>query len=309
MTWFKVDDTAYGHPKVLKAGNAALGLWVKGGAYAAQHLTEGTVPGVVAQLYGTAPQARKLVAAGLWHEHGHTCPHPKCQQPAPGDYYMHDFLIYNPTKATVEQGRDRAADRQKRARDRAAERQNQTRNHADSSSNRDSFAGERSAEKTESGSENLAFPDLFAGQEGLSQRDGVDPSRSPRPDPSRSTSFGGTNPPTPKGEKAAAAAALVEEWWSAYGRSTAQSRTTVRRAVEDALGNGLDASLLAAAMGRLGQTSKPITGGTLQFALSEIRRPAAGAAVIPLNPHAPRLGRAANAAAVMAELLGQENAQ
>lgn len=56
MTWFKVDDTAYGHPKVLKAGNAALGLWVKGGAYAAQHLTEGTVPGVVAQLYGTAPR-------------------------------------------------------------------------------------------------------------------------------------------------------------------------------------------------------------------------------------------------------------
>ena len=56
MTWFKVDDTFYGHPKTLKAGNAAVGLWVKAGAYAAQHLTEGVVPGVVAQLYGTAPQ-------------------------------------------------------------------------------------------------------------------------------------------------------------------------------------------------------------------------------------------------------------
>lgn len=54
MTWFKVDDTFYGHPKTLKAGNAAVGLWVKAGAYAAQHLTEGVVPGVVAQLYGTA---------------------------------------------------------------------------------------------------------------------------------------------------------------------------------------------------------------------------------------------------------------
>ncbi|WP_405508840.1 mucin-2 [Streptomyces cyaneofuscatus] len=310
MTWFKVDDTAYGHPKVLKAGNAALGLWVKGGAYAAQHLTEGTVPGVVAQLYGTAPQARKLVAAGLWHEHGHTCPHTKCAQPAPGDYYMHDFLIYNPSKATVEQGRDRAADRQKRARDRATERQNQTRNHADSSSNRGSFAGERSAEKDESGSESVAFPDLFAGQEGLSHRDGVDPSRSPRPDPSRSTSFGGT-PPNPQGGKGAAAA-LVDGWWATYGRGTAQSRKTVARAVEDALGNGLDASLLAAAMDRLGQTSKPVTGGTLQFALSEIRRPAAGAAVIPLNPNAPRLGKAAQAAAWMAAAVQndpQEEAQ
>ncbi|MFI8817486.1 MULTISPECIES: mucin-2 [unclassified Streptomyces] len=308
MSWFRIDDTAYGHPKVLKAKNPAYGLWSRCGSYAAQQLTDGMIPGVVAELYGTAPQVRKLIAAGLWHEHGHTCPHPKCAQPAPGDYYMHDYLDYNPSRTSVEQGRDRAADRQKRAREKAAGQRNQTRNYPDSVVNGDSFAGERSAENHESGSENIAFPDLFAGQEGSSQRDGVDPSRSPRPDPSRSTSFGGT-PPNPQGGKGAAAA-LVEEWWSSYGRGTAQSRKTVARAVEDALGNGLDASLLAAAMDRLGQTSKPVTGGTLQFALSEIRRPAAGAAVIPLNPHAPRtLGRAANAAAVMAELLGQENAQ
>lgn len=300
MTWFKVDDTAYGHPKVLKAGNPALGLWVRCGAYAAQHLTEGVISGVVAQLYGTAPQVRRLIAAGLWHEHGHTCPHPKCKQPAPGDYYMHDFLIYNPTRAAVETGREAAADRQKRARDRAAEQRNQTRNRSDSSANHDSFAGERSAENSESGSESIAFPDLFAGQEGLSHRDGVDPSRSPRPDPSPTTSFGGSNPPNPQGGKAAAPA-LIEAWWSQYGRGTAQSRTTVRRAVEDALANGLDAQLLAAAMDRLGQTSKPITGGTLQFALSDIRRASAGADVIPLDPNAPRrLGRAAQAAAWMA---------
>ncbi|WP_430479338.1 mucin-2 [Streptomyces sp. P11-1] len=314
MTWFKVDDTAYGHPKVLKAGNPAFGLWTRCGAYAAQHLTEGTVPGVVAQLYGTAPQVRRLVSAGLWHEHGHTCPHPKCKQPPKGDYYMHDFLIYNPTKASVEQGRDRAADRQKRARDRAAERQNQTRNHVDSSSNRDSFTGERSTENLESGSESIAFPDLFAGQEGLSQRDGMDPSRSPRPDPSPTTSYGGSNPPNPQGGKGAAAA-LVDEWWSSYGRGTAQPRKAVHRAVEDALGNGLAPELLAAALDRLGQTSKPVTGGTLQFALSDLRRPAAGtgAAVIPLHPDAPRpLGRAAQAAAWMAAAVQndpQEEAQ
>ncbi|MFS0695097.1 mucin-2 [Streptomyces nitrosporeus] len=304
MTWFKVDDTAHMHPKLIKAGNASLGLWLRAGSYAAQHLTEGVVPEVVAQLYGTAPQARKLVAAGLWHEHNHTCPHPKCKQPAPGDYYMHDFLIYNPTKASVEQGRDRAADRQKRAREKA----NEARTRTDSPANDTPFTGERSAEKTESGSENIAFPDLFAGQKGLSQRDGMPPSRSPRPDPTRSTSFGGT-PPNPQGGKAAAAP-LVETWWSTYGRGTAQSRTTVRRAVEDALSNGLDASLLAAAMERLGQTAKPVTGGTLQFALSEIRRTAIGADVIPLDPNAPRkLGRAANAAAVMAQILAEENAQ
>ncbi|WP_032769890.1 hypothetical protein [Streptomyces sp. CNS654] len=297
MPWFKVDDTAHAHPKLLKAGNPAVGLWMRAGAYAAQHLTEGTVPGVVAQLYGTAPQARKLVAAGLWHAAGHACP--RCPQPAEGDYVMHDFLVYNPTKSAVEKDRAKAADRQRRAREKAAERQNQTRNRSDQPRESDSFAGEGSAENLESGSENIAFPDLFAGQEGSSQRDGVDPSRSPRPDPSRSTSFGGT-PPNPQGGKGAAAA-LVDEWWSSYGRGTAQSRKSVHRAVEDALGNGLAPELLAAALDRLGQTSKPVTGGTLQFALSDIRRPAAGAAVIPLNPNAPRpLGRAAQAAAWMA---------
>ncbi|QWQ43087.1 mucin-2 [Streptomyces sp. YPW6] len=297
MPWFKVDDTAHAHPKLLKAGNPAVGLWMRAGAYAAQHLTEGTVPGVVAQLYGTAPQARKLVAAGLWHAAGHACP--RCPQPAEGDYVMHDFLVYNPTKSAVEKDREKAADRQRRAREKAAERQNQTRNRSDQPRESDSFAGERSAENLESGSESIAFPDLFAGQEGSSQRDGMDPSRSPRPDPSRSTSFGGT-PPNPQGGKGAAAT-LVDEWWSSYGCGTAQSRKSVHRAVEDALGNGLAPELLAAALDRLGQTSKPVTGGTLQFALSDIRRPAAGAAVIPLNPNAPRpLGRAAQAAAWMA---------
>lgn len=310
MPWFKVDDTAHLHPKLLKAGNPAVGLWMRAGAYAAQHLTEGAVPGVVAQLYGTAPQARKLVASGLWHAAGHDCT--RCPQPVEGDYVMHDFLVYNPTKIATEAKRGAAADRQKRAREKAAEQRDQTRNHREQSRETNSFAGERSAENSESGSESIAFPDLFAGQEGLSQRDGMDPSRSPRPDPSLTTPYGSSNPPNPQGGKAAAPA-LIEAWWGQYGRGTAQSRTTVRRAVEDALANGLDAQLLAAAMDRLGQTSKPITGGTLQFALSDIRRSSAGADVIPLDPNGPRrLGRAAQAAEWMAAAVQndpQETAQ
>ncbi|URC17962.1 hypothetical protein QEN62_gp40 [Streptomyces phage AxeJC] len=297
MTWFKVDDTAHMHPKLIKAGNAGLGLWLRAGSYAAQHLTEGTVPGVVAQLYGTAPQARKLVAAGLWHEHGHTCPHPKCQQPAPGDYYIHDFLVYNPTRGQEEARKEAAADRQRRARERAAEE----RTRRESSANRPRNEDDSSAEKSESSPNSGAFSEETAGQGRLSQRDGMDPSRSPRPDPTRSTSFGSTNPPVPQGEKAAAAA-LVDAWWSTYGRSTAQSRTTVRRAVAEALTNGLDEQLLAAALDRLGQTSKPVTGGTLQFALSDIRRQDAPATnVVPLDPNRP--GRVAQAAGWYADLI------
>lgn len=33
MTWFKVDDGFYDHPKVDQLPNAAVGLWVKCGAW------------------------------------------------------------------------------------------------------------------------------------------------------------------------------------------------------------------------------------------------------------------------------------
>jgi hypothetical protein len=118
MPWFVIDDSAYAHPKIVAAGNAALGLWLRCGSYAAQHLTDGIVPGVVVKMcQGTPAQVRRLVAAGLWHEHGHTCPHPKCQQPAPGDYYMHDYLDpYNPSRREVENRRRREAEKKQKYR-------------------------------------------------------------------------------------------------------------------------------------------------------------------------------------------------
>lgn len=118
MPWFVVDDNADSHPKMIAAGNAALGLWLKAGAYASRHLTDGIVPGVVARMYsnGSKTQVAKLVAAGLWHEHGHTCRHPKCKQPAAGDYAIHDYLVYNPSRAEVERKRERAAEKKRKQR-------------------------------------------------------------------------------------------------------------------------------------------------------------------------------------------------
>ncbi|MEU4998273.1 mucin-2 [Streptomyces sp. NPDC021622] len=308
MTWFKVDDTAYGHPKMLNAGNAALGLWMRAGAYAAQHLTEGMVPGVVAQLYGTAPQVRKLVSAGLWHPHGHNCA--RCVQPPAADYVMHDFLIYNPTRATVEDGRAKAAGRQQRAREKAAEQRNQERNRADSSANRPRIDDNSSPGNRERAANQIVFPDDIAGQAGTSQRDGMDPSRSPRPDPSPTTSYGGSNPPSPHRGEQGPAAEMFTAWWAKYGRGTAQGKASIRRAVEEALGNGIAPPELWGALDRLGATSKPVTGGTLQFALADIRKaPASGADVIPLA--AARPGRVQRAADLFAAALDdpQEQAQ
>lgn len=115
MPWFNVDDKAHSHPKMIKAGNAAVGLWLRCGSYVAQHLTDGVVPGLVADMYGTTPQISKLVKVGLWHPHGHICP--SCPQPAEGDYYMHDYAANgNPLRAEVEQRRQRAAAKKRRQR-------------------------------------------------------------------------------------------------------------------------------------------------------------------------------------------------
>ncbi|MEW1867009.1 hypothetical protein AB0420_02225 [Streptomyces caelestis] len=119
MPWFVIDDNSHMHPKFVAAKNAALGLWVRAGGYSAQHLTDGIVPGVIAKMYGTPAQVRRLVEVGLWHEHGHTCPHPKCPSPQPGDYAIHDYLDYNPTRAQVQERRDREADKKRRYRARA----------------------------------------------------------------------------------------------------------------------------------------------------------------------------------------------
>ncbi|ALF00187.1 conserved hypothetical protein [Streptomyces sp. SPB78] len=116
MPWFVIDDSAHTHPKIVAASNAALGLWMRCGSYVAQHLTDGIVPGAVARMYGSKTQIAKLVAAGLWHERGHDCPHERCAQPAPGDYAVHDYLEYNPTRAQVQGRKEREAEKKRRQR-------------------------------------------------------------------------------------------------------------------------------------------------------------------------------------------------
>ncbi|EPH40882.1 hypothetical protein STRAU_6097 [Streptomyces aurantiacus JA 4570] len=101
---------------MIAAGNAALGLWLRSGAYAAQHLTDGIVPGVIAKMYGSKPQIAKLTAAGLWHTSGHTCRHPKCLQPAAGDFMIHDYLEYNPSRRQVLDRKSKAAEKKRRQR-------------------------------------------------------------------------------------------------------------------------------------------------------------------------------------------------
>lgn len=105
MVWFRIDDAFDDHPKALAAGNAALGLWTRCGAYSSRYLLDGFVPDGVARAKGTRAEIGRLIAAGLWH-------------PVEGGYQMHDFHDWNPTSEQVKAERARNAERQHRHRQR-----------------------------------------------------------------------------------------------------------------------------------------------------------------------------------------------
>lgn len=106
MVWFKVDDGLPFNPKVLQAGNAAMGLWVRAGAWSMQQLTDGRVPDTILQSLGTRNQAEALARAGLWDRADNAW----------------QFRGWNDegrqkTKATVEEERAAAAERQRKSRE------------------------------------------------------------------------------------------------------------------------------------------------------------------------------------------------
>ncbi|PCN46988.1 hypothetical protein Csp2054_14185 [Curtobacterium sp. 'Ferrero'] len=106
MPWFKVDDNLAFHPKVLAAGNAAMGLWVRAGSWAAQQLTDGVIPDSILPSLGTRKQADALVAAGLWTR-------------ADGAWRFHEWNAdgRQPTRARVEADRAAATERQRKHRE------------------------------------------------------------------------------------------------------------------------------------------------------------------------------------------------
>ncbi len=96
VAWAKLDDGLTFHGKVIEAGNAAMGVWVRGLAWSAYYLTDGFVPNKVARLVaGESRGALKaLVCSRLWLE-------------CPGGYRIHDYLKYNPSKAEVLEKREK----------------------------------------------------------------------------------------------------------------------------------------------------------------------------------------------------------
>lgn len=166
MAWFALDDGFDTHPKVRKAGNAAVGLFVRLGVHATKHLTEGHLDGDIVRDYGTAATIRKLIAVGMLHESGHGCL--RCQQPAEGNFVIHDYLDYNKSRAQIEAAREAARKRQNRGRETArANRNARDSERILSSNSRQNGAGFDSNSRQNA----PLFDDEPAGHEDLSRRD------------------------------------------------------------------------------------------------------------------------------------------
>jgi hypothetical protein len=126
--WFKVDDKFKNHPKVLKVGLEAIGLWLLAGCWASEYETDGFLPEhVVVYLPGYKPElVDRLVEAGLWKREM-------------GGYSIHDFLIYNPSRA--QQDAKRAAATERMAKGRRTSRELRANTQSTSPEQAETFAG------------------------------------------------------------------------------------------------------------------------------------------------------------------------
>lgn len=124
MSWFKVDDSFYDHPKFLDVPNAAIGLWAKAGAWCGKHLTDGVIPATQVKLFkGTNSQINALISARIWIEDR--------SENGAKVYRFHDWNDYQPTRKQKLKEREESAERQRKSRERKraeqAQRENVTR--------------------------------------------------------------------------------------------------------------------------------------------------------------------------------------
>lgn len=96
MSWARFDDQVTFHPKIVDAGNAAVGLWVRMTTYACAQLTDGFIPATVALLLGSKEEIDKAADCGLLDV-------------VKGGYQVHDFLHHNPSSEQARATRATAA--------------------------------------------------------------------------------------------------------------------------------------------------------------------------------------------------------
>jgi hypothetical protein len=107
LAWFKVDDGFYSCAKVMSIPRtqrlSAVGLWTMCGNWSARQLSDGVVPAYVLAELGATPKLRQaLVTARLWLDQGSVNGRSSLDQ-----IEFHDWAKYQPTRAQVEEAREK----------------------------------------------------------------------------------------------------------------------------------------------------------------------------------------------------------
>lgn len=99
MTWARLDDGFWRHPKIIGLSAGAGWLLVRAISYSADQLTDGVLTQAdLRQLRAQKRHLDELILAGMLHKDRHL-------------YAINDYLAYNPSKADVMQRRRKAAER------------------------------------------------------------------------------------------------------------------------------------------------------------------------------------------------------
>lgn len=110
MPWLNADSKMYAHPKMRRAGLEAMGLWLMGGTYAADFLTDGHVPDWLVSSWPNGDRiASRLIEAGLW-------------EAVHGGYQVLSWAEYQRTREQVESDREKARQRKQKWEERRSER-------------------------------------------------------------------------------------------------------------------------------------------------------------------------------------------
>lgn len=96
MSWVRLDDGVYDHPKLLALPRGTRWVWVAGLAYSSRYRQDGLLPaGALRHLEGTVRDAGALVAAGLWLPEGR-------------GWRIHDYSDYQPVNGELSRKRSEA---------------------------------------------------------------------------------------------------------------------------------------------------------------------------------------------------------
>jgi hypothetical protein len=102
VSWAKIDDNLTFHPKVLEAGNEAIGVWVRLLAWTACYMQDGRVPdNIVRSIDPDRTVIAKLVSVGMVYDKNEA------------GIELHDYLKFNPSKRQIEAERKKWRDKKR----------------------------------------------------------------------------------------------------------------------------------------------------------------------------------------------------